>query len=198
VINDEGHPALDEISLTRVLTFTLAAQLAGVMPNWLGLYENYDQVWQVYQERRAPLAVNWISRYLRQGGEGDAAALLPTADGQPFAQANGWMWALVTAQPERQKVAAALAEFLVEAAYLDTWSSAAGYLPTRSTAASFSNDPDRALIAQVVAAAVAYPSADVTASVNPLLAQAMLQVFKQQALPEVAARQAADALRTPK
>jgi ABC-type glycerol-3-phosphate transport system substrate-binding protein len=198
VVDGQGHPTIDTSALTQVLTFTLAAERAGVMPNWLGLYENYDQTWQVYVERRASLTVNWASRYLNERQDGDAAALLPTLDGSPFAQASGWSWALVTTDPERQKVATALAEFLVDGDFLSEWSAAAGQLPTRSTATVAQDDDVRAFVRQVVSAAQVYPSADVAQAITPLLEQAFLQVFKLQVDPEVAARQAVEALTPPK
>ncbi|MFZ6031470.1 MAG: extracellular solute-binding protein [Chloroflexota bacterium] len=198
VVNEQGQPSLDVDTLTQVLTFTLAAESAGVMPNWLGLYENYDQAWQVYLERRATLAVNWASRYLNEGTAGDSATLLPTPNGTPFAQATGWCWALVATDPNRQKMAAALAEFLVDGTYLTAWSTAAGVLPTRSTAAAPEGPSNlRDFATQVATVAVVYPPADVTAVLNPLLSQAVLQVFKLQVEPQVAAQQAVDALKPP-
>ena len=96
-------------------------------------------------------------------------------------------------------MSAALAEFLVDGAFLSEWCAAAGQLPPRSTATLAQDDDNvRALIRQVVTVAGVYPSSDVTAVVNPVLAQAFLQVFKLQIEPDVAAQQAVEALNPPK
>lgn len=199
VMDGQGQPMIDDVHLTQILTFTLAAERAGVMPNWLGLYETYDQTWDVYQERRAPLTVNWASRYLRELPHDSDAALLPSPDGSPFSLATGWVWALVSSDPERQLVAASLAEFLVDGNYLAKWCPLVGYLPTRSTTPDAW--PDATLnnfVAQVVIGAHTYPATDIMDAINPLLGQAMLQVFKLQVEPEVAAQQAVEALETSK
>ena len=195
VMDEIGAPTLDYARLTQVLTFTESAERSGIMPNWLGPYENYDQVWQLYQESRASLAVNWVSRYLSEQPANSGIGLLPTPDGSNSALITGWAWALVATDLERQAVAVELAEFLVDPVYLAGWSQLAGYLPVQTFAPGLWPDPlTDAFVAQICTAGHLYPPADVMMVVNPLLAQAQSQVFKLDVPPAEAAQQAVDAL----
>jgi len=195
VVDESGAPTLDQVILTQVLTFTESAGRAGVMPNWLGPYENYDQAWQLYQEGRSTMVVNWASRFLQENPTGSALGLLPTPDESPFGLATGWVWALVATDPERQKLAVELAEFLVDDTYLLEWSLASGYLPVYVYSPGLYADQGvDSFISQLCTISHLYPPSDVMAVVNPLLAQAQTQVFKLNVLPEEAAQQAIDAL----
>ncbi len=201
IISDEqGRPVLDVATLTQVLTYYQQAEQTGLMPYWLTQYDSDEQIWELYTEGKANLAVTWASRYLSQAGElpDIAAALLPTADGSPYSLASGWVWALSNPAPERQALGAQLAQFLTGSAYLAEWTAAAGYLPPRASALAAWHDPNlRTLVDQLVLSAHLYPSADVLASLGPPLQQAVVQVLKQQSDPLMAAQEAADYLNAP-
>ncbi len=221
--DDRGHPMLDPKVLTQVFTFTLSAEQSGIMPNWLTLYDTYDQTWNIYAEGKTPLAVAWISRYLGALSDASiktpslpatplsttplpptpvmseqAAALLPTPDGQPYIEATGWVWAIASPSPERQRLAVQLADFLTRGDFLTSWCPAAGYLPVRASALDgFQDQALRTLIGQLVSSARIYPSADLLATISPALEHSTLEAFKLQLDPASAAQQAAQLLASP-
>ena len=198
VQDEQGRPTLDTLALTQVLTFTLAAGQSGIMPNSLTLYETYDQSWNAFQEGTIPMTIAWASRFLSQPEEGVAAALLPTPTGTPYTLANGWVWAIASPQPERQKLAIQLAEALTDGNFLARWCPAAGYLPTRSSALTgWSAAAQQSLLGQIVQSAQLYPSADILDSLGLPLEEALLKVLKLQADPATAAQQAAKGLQNP-
>jgi len=198
VQEENGHVTLDSITLTQVLSFTLAAEQSGVMPNWLTLYETYDQSWQVYIEGKTPMTVGWLSRYLRDAPADSLAVMLPTPDGARRVLTTGWVWSITSQDTKRQQLAAQLATFLTEPSFLAEWCAQAGYLPPRPSALSGWSDPlTQAWLGQLAQAAAPYPAKDVLTVLKPVLKQALLEVFKLQLEPDAAAQQAAEGLRTP-
>jgi ABC-type glycerol-3-phosphate transport system substrate-binding protein len=198
--DDQGRPALDENTLYQVLALYQDAGKANLMPYTLTQLETDDQVWAAYQDGGSVMAVTWISRYLTDGNTTSAsnAARLPTSDGAPFTLATGWMWALASTQPERQALGAQLAEFLSDADFLAEWSLSLGYLPPRPSATAAWSDPAlQALADRISRSAHPLPSTDVLTSLGMPLAQAVIQVLKQQSNPLTAAQEAADYLRNP-
>jgi ABC-type glycerol-3-phosphate transport system substrate-binding protein len=198
VQDDLGRPALDLLTLTQVLTFTQSAAQAGMMPVSMTLLTQYDQAWTVFGEQNAPYAAAWVSRYLTAQEDTIAPSLLPTPTGKAFALTYGWAWAVASPDPETQKLAASLAEFLTDATFLGRWCAAIGALPPRANA--LEGWSDRALqsfLDEIAASAQLTPSADVAASVAPVLTEAWLQVMKAQSSPSQAAEQAVRALNSP-
>jgi ABC-type glycerol-3-phosphate transport system substrate-binding protein len=194
----QNRPMLDLAILTQVLTFTLNAGQSGVIPNWLTLYETYDQTWEIYGQQKTSMAVAWASRYLSAPADDSTAALLPTPGGTPFTLANGWVWALASPRLEQQKLAVKLAEFLVDGSFLEEWCKAAGYLPPRSSAlAGWSDTSQRSLVSQIAISAQLYPPADVLSSLGSPLAEAVLRVVKLQTDPATAAQDAVNSLNRP-
>jgi ABC-type glycerol-3-phosphate transport system substrate-binding protein len=126
------------------------------------------------------------------------AAALPTANGNPYTLARGWMWAVSSPDPDRQLASVKLAEFLSEGNYLGQWTALAGYLPTRSSAlASWPASPLRALISQLVLSAEIVPGTEFTTVLSPALQEATIQVLKQQLDPDSAAKEAANSVTAP-
>ena len=66
--------------------------------------------------------------------EATGLASIPTADGQPYALASGWAWAIVTQDPERQGAALALIEFLMNPVNQGEYTLAASWLPSQRAA----------------------------------------------------------------
>lgn len=198
VQDEQGRPMLDALTLTEVFTFYHTAALSGILPSSLALYANDDQSWSTFTQQQAAMAITWASHALDELPEGASLAPLVTPRGTPFTLATGWAWGLAAGQPERQQLAAELAEFLVESDFLARWTRAVGYLPPRSAALQGWHDSQlQALIGSVSSSARLCPSMDVLSSLGPVLGRVTVQVIKLEADPFTAAQAASGALHTP-
>jgi len=197
-LDEQGRPTLDPIPLIDVLDYYQRAATSEVIPFWVTQYQNQEQVWEAFNDGSTNMIVSWASQHLKNMVTDSAGARLPTLTGQPFTLATGWVWALASPDPEKQKLSADLAEFLSEGDFLSRWTTALGYLPTRPSAmANWGNATQRNLASEIVSSAQLIPSGDVLNSISPLLLNATINVLKQQAEPAVAAREAAESLNQP-
>jgi ABC-type glycerol-3-phosphate transport system substrate-binding protein len=202
VRDDQGRPTLDLDALNLVLKYYHEKSLIDVIPYWLTQYESNEQVWDVFLQGQVSSAAIWASSYLKAetlvGTQRGALAPLVTPDGQPFSLADGWVWALASVQPDRQRISVALAEFLVEEEFLAEWTLAAGLIPPRANSLAIWPDSElRTTIGQIALSAVLIPSTDILSSLGPVLRDAVVQVIKQQADPQIAAQSAVDTFRNP-
>ncbi len=199
VTDEQGRPYLNSLELTRVLTFYLSAEQAGVMPQaLLTQLQDDDQSWEAFMGNQAGLAVTWTSRFLAARAEDIDLATIPTPDGRPFTLATGWVWTVAGRDENKRKVTVELAEFLTEPDFLAAWTLAAGYLPTASQLFEFrielglaENNREGCLSAQLL------PPTDVLSSLDNPLQQAIIAVFKGQSDPALAAQTAASSLTGP-
>ncbi len=197
-LDEQGRPTLDPIPLIDVLDYYQRAATSETIPFWVTQYQTQEQVWEAFNDGSTNMIVSWASQYLKNMATDSAGARLPTLTGQPLTLATGWVWALASPDPEKQKLSADLAEFLSEGDFLSRWTTALGYLPTRPSAmANWGSATQRILASEIVSAAQLIPSGDVLNSISPLLLNATINVLKQQAEPAVAAREAAESLNQP-
>lgn len=197
-IVQDDQTILEMPPLTDVLNFYYQANRNEVIPFWLTQFETDEQAWTAYEEGQADLAISWVSRYLQTQPADSDIAVIPTSDGIPYTTATGWVWALVSADPERQEIVAQLVEFLTTAEYLAEWSEAAGYLPPRPNAMlAWAGNLDLALLDQVSSSAQLAPSSDVTAVLGPVLNEVTIDVLKEQTDPATAAQKAIEGLIAP-
>ncbi len=198
IADNEGQPILDMTALTDVLTFYYQASRNGLMPFWLTQYETDDQAWVAYEEGQADMAITWVSRYLQAMPPDASVAAIPTAAGIPSTTSTGWVWALVSSDPQRVDLVAQLAEFLTTGEFLAEWNAAAGYLPPRPSAlTAWENTPLHSLLSQAALSAQLAPSTDILQTVGPLLKQSTLDVLKEQTDPATAAQNAIEGLIAP-
>jgi len=190
--DEEGRPAIEVTALSSILEFDQRSNLAGVMPYWLTQYSNDGQIWETFIGEDAPMAVTWAAAYLKQKhiAPADLAlAPLPTMKGTPFTLATGWGWALAGQDPEREKMAVKLAEFMADKEFLAQWSQAAGYLPPRrDSLQSWQQVEWQPVIEQISSSARMMPSAEMISSLGPALEQAVVDVLKSQSDPQNAAQ----------
>jgi ABC-type glycerol-3-phosphate transport system substrate-binding protein len=144
------------------------------------------------------MVITWASRYL-QGQPGDSAvAPLPTPDEKDFTLATGWVWALASPHLEDQKLAAELAAYLSESAFLGDWTEATGYLPPRPSALEGWRDAGlRSFARQVSTSASLVPSADVLPGLATPLVAAVAEMLKLQSDPASSAQEAVNSFLNP-
>jgi ABC-type glycerol-3-phosphate transport system substrate-binding protein len=198
ILDEQGRPFLDRSALTEVLAFYKQASENGSLPVWLAQYQSDDQVWEAFLEDQADMVVTWMSRHLNNLSADTAFSPIPTLNGIHYTLATGWVWALANPNHEKQALSVELAEYLVESDFLARWNSETGYLPPRQSAlVNWETTSIQTMASEVVLSARIYPSADVSASLAPVLQQATLQVLKSQSDPATASREAADKVNKP-
>jgi len=194
--DEQGKPALDAAKLEEVLTFFQEANSAGVLPYWLSGLQSDDQSWQAFQDGRTDQVVTWASRYLTNGGETEALALIPTQNGNPLSVGSGWVWALTSPEPSHHPASVQLAEFLTESGFLSSWTEALRLLPTRPSSLQAWADSRRADELLPVADSLRlYPPQEVLDSLGKALEKATVDVLKELAGPKEAAQTAAESFK---
>jgi len=198
IVGENEALVLDEVTLTEVLTYYQQASTSELMPFWLTQYENDQQSWEAYEQMQADLAITWASHYLELLPADSAAAPVPTFNGDPFTLADGWIWTLTTNDPNRQLLAAELAEFLTASEYLASWTEASGLLPPRpSSLAAWDNPSQKTLFEQIIPNAQLIPSLEVITILGPVLQQATVSVLKAEADAVTAAQSAVGKMTVP-
>lgn len=198
VQDEQGRPRLDVAVLEEVLAFYRAAQERGSLPFWLAQFETDAQAWESYQSRQSDLVETSLSTFLRAEDPVSQVSVLFGREGEPLSLATGWVWALASARSDHLDEGAALAEHLVDPAFLARWSEAGGFLPTRSLALEGWEETGQTLIIEQVAlSGVLEPGMGVMLEIGPALQAATLQILKDQVDPRAAAQAAVDSLGAP-
>lgn len=199
--DEQGRPILSEGPLLNVLNYYQQASALNLMPFWLTQSETDGQAWTTFTVDQHPMLITWLSSYLAVQGttsENLALATLPTSDGSNFTLASGWTLALASQDPLRRELSSQLAEFLVEDAFLASWTQAAGYLPTRPGAlAGWTDNTLRSVGGQIARSSQLVPPTDVLSNLGPLLEQATVTVLKAESAPPSAVQNALEQLNNP-
>ncbi len=196
--DEDGRPFMDAGKLSQVLTLLANAEERGVMPYWLTQYQDDEQVWKAFQDKEANLVVAWLSDYLRELPDEAGFAPLPVEKDQYYTLADGWVWALSSIQIDNRELRTELAKFLSESQFILTYAEALGCLPPYQTNLMPADSPDQALIIdQVAQSARLIPSTDILINLGSPIQQAVMQVLKNQAEPDLAAQKAVETLTSP-
>lgn len=197
VQNKEGQPKLDAKILTQALTVYSTGISRGNFPAWLTQLQTTDQAWQAFTDNQGSMVVTWSSNYLADMPQDASAAALPSL-GNPYTLMTGWAWALTDRNPETRELSIKLIEFLSEDDFLAEWTAAAGYLPTKPSILSiWPNTTLRPVFEPILTGAEVRPANELTASLGPVMHEAVLSIFNGQASPEQAAQSAAEKLGAP-
>jgi maltose-binding protein MalE len=196
--DDEGRPHLEIDQLSQVLTFYGNAEERGVMPFWVTQYQDDQEVWDAYLEKRADIIVAWLTDYLNASPEDSDFSILPVENEQGFTLADGWVWSVASIQTEKREIAIELAKFLSEDRFLAAYADSLGCIAPYKGAVKNQLDPaQRVMIEQIALSARVIPSTDILNSLGLPLQQAVMQVLKNQAEPIPAAQSVIDALTSP-
>ncbi len=197
-LTDEGgNPILEEEPLTAVLDFYARATASEVISPLVVLsLGSVEECWARFQEEGG-LAIVDSHWFWTEGERRAEPGPIPTRDGRPVALAEGWALALVTADPEQQQRAMALAAWLLEPGWYGAWTQSIGYLPvTRSGLAGWTVSVERREVLGAILAGARGPlPPPLRERLGPLLQTALEAVLRGHQSPAEAAARAVQSLR---
>ncbi|HHY88696.1 MAG TPA: extracellular solute-binding protein [Chloroflexi bacterium] len=179
LLDNQGHPDLQEAPLAQVLHLFAEGARSGVFPSWLTQYQTDAQSWQAFLEGRTQWVVNWASRYLTERPPETALIGLPPLGDEPVALAEGWVWALAERSPQEQTLAMRLAEYLSASDFQAALTESAGLLPARPSAlAGWRDAAIGSQLGTVLSAAEARPAAELGTALGVPLTDATVQILQ--------------------
>ena len=142
--DESGNPFVDVAALTEVLTFYEQARDNAILNTSVLQYASTADTWNAYIQGAGDLAEVNSRVYLagRFETRNTSPTFMVTALGKPVTLVDGWLWVLLTSDPQRQASALALIDWLMEPANHGRFSQAAGYLPSQPSALSVWGDDD--------------------------------------------------------
>lgn len=203
--DQNGEPLIDYEPLLILLSLYDEARLAGSLPDNVLDYAEPPEYWTTFLASKTMLAQVDSTFFLRQRASGSptdiatwqVAALPHISTEQPsLSLVDGWLWALVTTEPERQRRALALIEWLQEPKRFAAFSEQAYVLPARRTALSAWSEPDYAAFAATLLDRSLAPLPDsVDSTVAEALQESFVRLLKGELSAEAAANAALDRVR---
>jgi len=184
---------LQEQPLQNVLKFYDDARKASLLAPAALEMTGPDDSWTAYAEGQAMMASVSARRYLagRDVLQNTGFAAAPGNSGPAAPLATGWALAIVTPDPERQKLAAEFIAGLLAPEKIGGWTSAAGWLPSSPAALdTWSGGPYRDFLAQQLNRAVSHPVGSDYPQTAARMQRALTSVLKGTASPAEAARAA--------
>jgi len=151
--DDEGTPALDRapvVSLLQYYATGVTQELFG--PDLLD-YTQSTSYWGDFVTGEADLIHVDSSYYLAHQAEVENVALgtIPTQNGEPVTSLNGWMWVLVTHDPDRQDRARAFFSWMMRASQQAALTEALHVIPSQTRALElWRNETYAAFAAEVI------------------------------------------------
>lgn len=196
--DESGQPALDVERLTQALAFFQGARQADVIPRSVLDLTDASIAWATYRIGEAGMAQVPASIYLsdRAGLSNAGFGSVPLQTAGDTTVGHGWVLAVVTQDPERQGMVAALIEYLLSVENNGAWTLEAGRLPARYLAFEAWDQDDAYLpfIRNLLAQAKPAPNPDLAAAIGGPLAEALEKVLSGRATPADAARAAIEAM----
>ena len=193
-----GQPSLNGDQLIEALSFFQQARRAGVIPVSVLDLSDATTAWATYRIGEAGMVQGPASIYLaeRAGLSSSSASAVPLAEPGTTTVGHGWALAMVTQDPARQELAAALIEHLLSPENNGAWTQAANRLPASGTAldAWAPNDAYVPFVRELLRDARPAANPGVAAVVGAPLSQALIDVLSGRASPEEAAQAAVQAV----
>lgn len=198
LVDDEGQPVLDVNVLTDVLTFYAEARDEEVLDPVLLQMSDPAVSWEMFNGRQAGLSTVTSTAYLtaRETLRSTGVTWIPTADGEPYALISGWMWVIVTEEPDRQAAAMELIEALMDPVNQGTYAEAVNWLPSQPSALGVwgDDDPYAEFADRVLERAAPLPEPSLRLAVGEAMQDAVTQVLLDGTDPFQAASQAAQSV----
>lgn len=192
----EVNPAPNLEAAQAYFEFLSSARLQGVIPPQAVEWGTFSAVYSAYQQNPSGLAAvlgtTMLSNNVLVGLE-DAQmryAPLPTRDGQSAAMIDSWAFAVLTQDDERQALALALIQTLLEPSVHGRWSRFADQLPSRRSALAELDlsDPYQAFLQTQLEAAEPLPNGRAFADFARRLQSGQTAILRGDMTPEEALR----------
>jgi ABC-type glycerol-3-phosphate transport system substrate-binding protein len=189
LVDESGNPTLDVESLTQVLSFYQQGIERGAIPTDVLAYQTVENCWPKYLQAEVVMSDISSDLYLSVGSGAGQPTDVPTRDGQEISLSQGYAWALVARDPNRQELAVRLLQWLMNPANMAAWSRAAASLPTRRAAfEQMPHDPYVTFMYSQLERTVPYRTTETHARIYRAMQQAIDAVLRQGISPEDAAR----------
>jgi ABC-type glycerol-3-phosphate transport system substrate-binding protein len=193
--NSDGQTQIDEQALRNLMDYYQSGTNSGLLPFWLTQFDADSLAFEALEDLRMQMVSTWYTRIQSSELETISVAPLPTADGQPFTYAQGYVWALSSADAQRHTLAVELAEWLTAGEFLSSWLDSLDYMPTRPSGLNDWNSGADQETAQVILdSAVLLPDQLTRTTLGAPLHDAVIAVLKQEISAEMATDQVLDAL----
>ena len=194
--NDQGQPYLDQQKLTESLNFFLTGGQNGAFPPSLTQLVDQTQVWQRFSEGTMNIIVSQLSTFRHYQTNEISAHILPLSDSvTEYPLISTWNMVLIEEDERLQEEVIKFAEYLCDPIVNDKLSFTAGYLPVRYGAhENWLDDPQYDMIKYMSENSSLVPNNQIINKAIPVINSAVVQIIKNQASPEDAAKEALSSL----
>lgn len=191
----QRRPMLEVEPLTEVLNLFADLVDTSSFSDQVMQLQNEEQVWLAFKNEQARAAVVSVSTYLRNETENSAMVTIPPIEELSLTTGSGWVWAVATANPQRQALCLSLLEQLSDSQFLAEWNEAFGGMPPRPSSLDSWQDPTvRSLLSQVSVMTVLKSSNPISINLGPIIRDAVIQVLRDGIDPAVAAQNAVESV----
>lgn len=195
--NEANQPALRADILTQALTLLSQGRSSGLILLNSSNVATVADAWQLFQNGQASTTLVTAAAYLAQSSQGIVSrfAPIPGIEGTLPPLVDGWVWAITTTDPARQRAAADLLTWLADKARHGDWSWQSGALPAQRGAFSRwpAGEPYIVFLQQELERAQPVP-VQASSIIMTALSDAVFDVISLQSAPETAADAAAAAV----
>ena len=190
--NEQGLPSLDQQKLIETLNFFQTGSQNGAFPASLSQIVDQSQVWQRFNDGAASMIISSFSNYRRFNSQEISVHPLPNLSGsKEYPLINTWNLVMFETNPILQVEALKFAEYLCDSVVNEKFTASSGYLPVRKNGhEAWMEDPDHDLVLMMSENGLLITNNIIAGKVVPIINNAVLQVIKNQALPEDAAKEA--------
>lgn len=194
--NEAGEPALDPITLTEVLSFYSSLQNSGTLSIATLQYVAAAETWDALVSERATSALAPLSAVLLESDLRIYSAVpLPNQSESGIGFSKTWSWAIVSDDPDQQKLAAELIEWVTRPQFLGPWTHALGMLPTTAQAMElWPEGPETSLANGLVTVMQPHPTSATLSLFGPPIMAAVDAVIRDGVTPSNAALDAAQSI----
>lgn len=196
LLNDQGQPFLDQRKLLDTLNFFLLGSQNGSFPPSIAQLADQNQAWQKFNDGTYSIIVTPYSSFRHYKTSEMSVISLPLQNNtMEYPMINSWNLVLLEDNPALQGEAVKFAEYLSDVTINNALSFSAGYLPVRNAEqGNLLDDPDYYLVRMISENGVLVPHNAVYNKTIPVLNNAVTQVIKGQASPEIAVQEAVASL----
>lgn len=137
-----GAPVLDRAPLLTVLQYYATGATQGIFDAELLEYTQPASYWNAFASGELNLIGIDSTVYLARRAEMQAVGLapIPTHDGEPITALNGWVWVLVTQDPDRQNRARAFLSWMMRVSQQAALTEVLRVIPTQERALALWDD----------------------------------------------------------